>query len=182
MDFCDFISGVLNILKTFLNIFKYFCFGGQSWFHKIYRLSGISRWDVGIIAQDRHQFHQFVDRLCSLVDQSWLIPVFLNSIFIPVFSLSFLDHATVWTDERTNESWFQFCELAPPWPRLASGSGSDIKRIRFRRIFLQHARRALPRAAARSCRLHRARHCCKISLELLGFNPVPFFRWRLGMF
>ena len=86
------------------------------------------------------------------------------------------------TNERMNGGFNSFCELAPPWPRVASGSGSDIKRIRFRRIFLQHARRALPRAAARSCRLHRARHCCKISLELLGFNPVPFFRWRLGMF
>ena len=43
---------------------------GQDLLHKIYRLSGVSRREVGIIAQDRRQFHQFVERLCSLVDQS----------------------------------------------------------------------------------------------------------------
>ena len=38
--------------------------------YKIYRLSGMSRRDVGRIAQDRRQFHQLVERLCSLVDQT----------------------------------------------------------------------------------------------------------------
>ena len=43
---------------------------GQDLLHKIYRLSGMSRRDVGRIAQDRRQFHQLVERLCSLVDQT----------------------------------------------------------------------------------------------------------------
>ena len=38
--------------------------------HKIYRLSGLSRRDVGIIAQDRRRFQLLVERLCSLADQS----------------------------------------------------------------------------------------------------------------
>ena len=43
---------------------------GQDLLHKIYRLSGLSRRDVGIIAQDRRRFHLLVERLCSLADQS----------------------------------------------------------------------------------------------------------------
>ena len=43
---------------------------GQDLLSKIYRLSGMSRRDVGRIAQDRRQFHQLVERLCSLVDQT----------------------------------------------------------------------------------------------------------------
>lgn len=33
---------------------------------EVYRLSGTSRREVGIIAQDRRSFHSFVERLCSL--------------------------------------------------------------------------------------------------------------------
>merc|ERR1712139_381066 len=38
---------------------------GQDLLHKIYCLSGMSSRDVGRITQDRRQFHQLVERLCS---------------------------------------------------------------------------------------------------------------------
>ena len=43
---------------------------GQDLLHKIHRLSGKSRREVAALAQDRRQFHQFIERLCSLADQS----------------------------------------------------------------------------------------------------------------
>ena len=37
---------------------------------KIYQLSAKTRREVAQLAQDRRLFHQFVERLCSLADQS----------------------------------------------------------------------------------------------------------------
>ena len=42
---------------------------GQELLRKIHRYSGKTRREVADLAQDRRQFHQFVERLCSLDDQ-----------------------------------------------------------------------------------------------------------------
>ena len=37
---------------------------------KIHRLSGTTRREVMALAQDRQRYHQFIERLCSIADQS----------------------------------------------------------------------------------------------------------------
>ena len=43
---------------------------GQDLLCKIHRFSGKTRGEVMALAQDRNSYHQFVERLCSLVYQS----------------------------------------------------------------------------------------------------------------
>ena len=43
---------------------------GQEFLRKIHQLSAKTRREVADLAQDRRLFHQFIERLCSLADQS----------------------------------------------------------------------------------------------------------------
>ena len=43
---------------------------GQELLRKIHRLSEKTRREIAQLAQDRRLFHQFIERLCSLADQS----------------------------------------------------------------------------------------------------------------
>ena len=79
---------------------------GQELLRKIHRLSGKTRREVAQLAQDRRMFHQFIERLCSLADQSWT-PIFLTSTRValhhPFQSYIFRNTPTFWPDERTND-------------------------------------------------------------------------------
>ena len=62
---------------------------GQEFLRTIHRHCGKTRREVAALAQDRRQFHQFIERLCSLVDQSSVIQcvsVFLLISFHRFFS------------------------------------------------------------------------------------------------
>ena len=43
---------------------------GEELLRKIPRLSGTTRSEVMALAQDRQRYHQFIERLCSIADQS----------------------------------------------------------------------------------------------------------------